>query len=279
MGRAKISILNIIAYLILILWAISTISPFLWVINNSFKTTSEILLNSLGFPKELSFRNYQQLGNYGNINMFKGFLNSFIISGSVVLLVLFISSLASFVLSRFDFKINNTFKSLATAAMLVPTFSIVIPALVLVRKLGISGSYLSLILPQTALNLPFAILVLSSFMITLPKELEESALIDGANFLTILFKILLPLSIPGIVTVAIFVFLWSYNDLFMSMIFIPIREKQPICVLLSLVSSIYGTNYGAMMSALVITIIPVLILYMSLQEFVIKGLTAGAIKG
>lgn len=279
MRRDKISILNIIAYLILILWAISTISPFLWVINNSFKTTSEILLNSLGFPKELSFRNYQQLGNYGNINMFKGFLNSFIISGSVVLLVLFISSLASFVLSRFDFKINNTFKSLATAAMLVPTFSIVIPALVLVRKLGISGSYLSLILPQTALNLPFAILVLSSFMITLPKELEESALIDGANFLTILFKILLPLSIPGIVTVAIFVFLWSYNDLFMSMIFIPIREKQPICVLLSLVSSIYGTNYGAMMSALVITIIPVLILYMSLQEFVIKGLTAGAIKG
>ncbi len=279
MRRDKISILNIIVYLILILWAISTISPFLWVINNSFKTTSEILLNSLGFPKELSFRNYQQLGNYGNINMFKGFLNSFIISGSVVLLVLFISSLASFVLSRFDFKINNTFKSLATVAMLVPTFSIVIPALVLVRKLGISGSYLSLILPQTALNLPFAILVLSSFMITLPKELEESALIDGANFLTILFKILLPLSIPGIVTVAIFVFLWSYNDLFMSMIFIPIREKQPICVLLSLVSSIYGTNYGAMMSALVITIIPVLILYISLQEFVIKGLTAGAIKG
>ncbi len=279
MKGEKFSILNVLSYLILILWAISTISPFLWVINNSFKTTSEILLNSLSFPKELSFRNYQQLGNYGNINMFKGFFNSFIISGSVVLLVLFISSLASFVLSRFDFRINKTFNSFATLAMLVPTFSIVIPALILVRKLGISGSYLSLILPQTALNLPFAILVLSSFMITLPKELEESALIDGANFLTILFKIILPLSIPGIVTVAIFVFLWSYNDLFMSMILIPIREKQPICVLLSLVSSIYGTNYGAMMSALVITIIPVLILYISLQEFVIKGLTAGAIKG
>lgn len=278
MGKSKFSIFSIAGYIILIFWAITTIFPFLWVINNSFKTTSEILLNSLTLPKEISFKNYQQLGNYGNINMFKGFLNSFIISGSVVLLVLLLAGLSSFVLSRFDIK-TGILKSFFTAAMLVPAFSIIIPALVMVRKIGISGSYLSLILPQTAVNLPFAILVLSSFMTTLPKELEESALIDGANLLTILFKIIFPLSIPGIVTVAIFVFLWSYNDLFMSMIFIPVREKQPICVLLSLVSSIYGTNYGAMMSALVITIIPVIILYIFLQEFVIRGLTAGAIKG
>jgi len=278
MAKEKLSVFSILSYIVLVFWAITTIFPFLWVINNSFKSTSEILLNSLSLPKEISLKNYQQLGNYGNINMFRGFINSFIISGSVVLLVLLLSSLASFVLSRFEIK-TGIIKSFFTSAMLVPAFSIVIPALVLFRKIGIGGSHLSLIITQTALNLPFAILVLSSFMTTLPKELEESALIDGANLLTILFKIIFPLSIPGIITVAIFVFLWSYNDLFMSMIFIPTRDKQPICVLLSLVSSIYGTNYGAMMAALVITIIPVIIIYMLLQEFVIRGLTAGAIKG
>jgi raffinose/stachyose/melibiose transport system permease protein len=275
----KFGFVDVIKYLILILWACTTVLPLLWVLNNSFKESNEILLNPMKLPSKLSFFNYSQLISYGNMNIFRGFLNSLIISGSVVLLVLLFGGFAAYVIARFDFKLTGIVKVFFTGAMLVPAFSIVIPSLVILRKLGLNGSYLALILPQTAGLLPFATLTLAGFMKTLPVELEEAAIIDGAGVLRIFFRIIVPLSIPGLVTAAIFVFLWSYNDLFMSLIFIPIREKQPICVLLSLVSSVYGTNYGAMMAALIITVLPVIILYVFLQEYVIKGMTAGAVKG
>ncbi len=112
-------------------------------------------------------------------------------------------------------------------------------------------------------------------MKSIPMELEEAAYIDGASVLKTFFKVILPISTPALITAGIFVFLWSYNDLFMSLILLPIREKQPICVLLSLVSSAYGTNYGAMMSALFVTILPVIIIYLFLQEYIVRGLMSG----
>ena len=258
---------------------LTTFTPLIWVINNSFKSTDEILKNPVTLPEHFNLANYIHVSNYGDFSIFRGFMNSLIISGTVVLSVLLFGGLASFVIARFKFKFSETIKMFFVVSILVPNFSVIIPGLLIMRHLKLNGTYWSLIIPQISGFLPFTILMLVGFMITIPAELEEAAIIDGCSIPRIFFKITVPLSVPAFMTTAIMIFLWSYNDLFMSLIYISNRLYQPICVLLSLVSSIFGVNYGAMMAALTITIMPVLILYIISQEYVIKGLTAGAVKG
>jgi raffinose/stachyose/melibiose transport system permease protein len=115
-------------------------------------------------------------------------------------------------------------------------------------------------------------------MRSLPRELDEAAVIDGVSIPQIFFRIAMPLCKSMFATVAIMVFIWSYNDLFTSLVYIANQRLKPVCVILSMVSNMYGTDYGAMMAAIIITIIPLLILYMFSQEHVVKGLTAGAVK-
>ncbi|MDQ6419646.1 carbohydrate ABC transporter permease [Paenibacillus sp. LHD-117] len=266
-------------YAILIAWSCTTILPLLWVLLNSFKTSDEILTDAFGFPEAFRFGNYINLNEYGNINMLKGFANSLIISGSVVLGVALVGGLASFVLARFQFAGKSIFHVLFVVCMLLPQFAVIIPNFILIQELHLNGTYLSVILPQIAGNLSFAIIMMTGFMASLPAELEEAAVMDGASIWKIYYRILLPLCLPIFATVSIMIFLWSYNELLIPLVYLPIRDMQPISVLLSLVSNAYGTDYGAMMAAITISIVPLLVLYMLSQETVIKGLTAGAVKG
>lgn len=268
-----------VIYVLLIAWSCTTILPLLWVMLNSFKSSEEILTNAFGMPETYEFGNYIKLNEYGNINILQGFLNSLIISGSVVLGVAFFGGLASFVLSRFQFRGKQVFNVLFVVCMLLPQFAVIIPNFIIIKELSLNGTYLSVILPQIAGNLSFAIIMMTGFMASLPAELEEAAVMDGASIWKIYYRILLPLCIPIFATVSIMIFLWSYNELLLPLVYLPIRDMQPISVLLSLVSNAYGTDYGAMMAAIAISIVPLLVLYMLSQETVIKGLTAGAVKG
>lgn len=269
-----------IKYLVLILWSLTTIVPFVWVLVNSFKPSDEILLNSAGLPASLNFVNYITVMNYPDVSIPRAFLNSFIISGSVVVLVVIISGCAAFALGRFEIKARKYILALLTGCLLVPTFATVIPNFVTINALPFTrGTYLAAIIPQTAGNLCFSIILLTGFMRSLPRELDEAALIDGASTLDIFFRISLPLCRSMLATIAIMVFIWSYNDLFTSLVYISQRSLQPICVILSMVSNMFGTDYGAMMAAIMLTLLPLLVLYIFSQEQVVKGLTAGAVKG
>jgi raffinose/stachyose/melibiose transport system permease protein len=269
-------------YIVLTLWSITTFVPLLWVLNNSFKTSGDILSSSMTFAKKFDFTNYKTIMSYANIG--RAFINSFIISGSVVILVLVIGGFSAFAISRFELKYGKWIKMFLFVSMLVPQYSILVPNLLLLGKLNfgafhVSHSYLSIIIPQVASSLSLVILIISGYMSSLPAELEEAAIIDGCSIPKIFFKITLPLSLPIFSTAGILTFLFSYNDLLLSLVYISDRTKQPICVILSLVSSVFGTNYGALMAAIMVTILPVLALYTVSQEYVIKGLTSGAVKG
>lgn len=272
---------KIAVYTSLTLWAITTFIPLLWVVNNSFKSSNEILGSSMTFAKKLDFSNYHTIMGYTDIG--RAFINSFIISGSVVILALIIGGFAAFAISRFELKYVKWIKMFLFVSMLVPQYSILVPNLLFLSKMNfgtfrVSHSYLSIIIPQVASSLSLVILIISGYMSSLPTELEEAAIMDGCSIPKIFFKIILPLSLPVFSTAGILTFLFSYNDLLLSLVYISDRTKQPICVILSLVSSVFGTNYGALMAAIVVTIIPVLVLYTVSQEYVIKGLTAGAVK-
>ncbi|MFD2380917.1 carbohydrate ABC transporter permease [Paenibacillus xanthanilyticus] len=221
--------------------------------------------------------------NYTNafdrIDIGKSYVNSLIMSFSVVTLVLVLGGLAAYIMARFHFRGKTIVQSILVATLLIPAFATVVPVYELLIKWKLVNTYWGLILPQTAGNLTFAILVIAAYMATIPKDLEEAAFIDGCNRFSMFTKVFLPISRPVFASASIFVFLWSYNDLFSALIFVNKENVRPIVALLNEISSQYGTDFGLMASAVSLTVIPVLIVYLFIQRFIEKGMTEGAIKG
>lgn len=275
--KIKFNLSNIILYTILSLWGITTVFPFVWVINNSFKPSREVINSSFSLPIKFTFENY--INAFDNLNILVAYKNSFIISGSVTIAVMIIASMMAFAMTRYQFRGKELINSLIIASLMFPVFSTIIPVFRMMSQANLLNKPLSVILPQVAGNLSFATVVLMGFLRGLPLEMEEAAYMEGAGVRQVFTRIILPLSKPALSTVAIFCFLWSYNDLFTQLIMIRRRIKYPVCALLNEISSKYGTDYGLMASSITIIIIPVLIVYIFLQKNIIKGLTAGALKG
>lgn len=277
MKGKKIRISQIIIYIILILWAVTTIFPFVWVLLNSVKTSAEVLSSSFSLPKTFTWENYQNA--FERQNVAAAYKNSILISVTVTIGVMLIASLMSFALSRYEFKGKKIVESLLVASLMFPVFSTIIPVFRMIVQWGIAGTNWAVILPQIAGNLSFATIVLLGFMRSLPIDMEEAAYMEGANVFQVFIQIIVPLSKASLSTVAIFSFMWSYNDLFVQKVMIRDPIKFPISNLLERISSQFGTDYGLMAASVVLIVFPVLIVYIFLQKNIIKGLTAGAIKG
>ncbi|CAM2076209.1 MAG: ABC transmembrane type-1 domain-containing protein [uncultured Clostridium sp.] len=276
-SKKKFNISKYIIYAILILWAITTIFPFIWIIVNSFKPSAELLTSSFSLPKEFTLNNYKNA--FDNLNILRAYGMSFIISGSVTIGVVILSSMMAFALTRYRFKGKWILDSILVASLMFPVFSTIIPVYQMMIKWGLLNTPTAVILPQIASNLSFATIVMMGFMRAIPLEIEEAAYIEGASVFTVFTKIIVPISKPSISTVSIFSFLWSYNDLFVQTTMIGRRVNYPVCTLLNEISSKYGTDYGLMATSVAIILVPVFIVYLLLQKNIIKGLTAGAIKG
>lgn len=275
--KKKVSVSRVILYAVLIFWAVTTIFPFIWVIINSFKPSSELLTSSFSLPKEFTLDNYRNAFN--NLNILRAYGMSFLISGSVTVGVIVLSSMMAFAMTRYKFRGKVILDGLLIASLMFPVFSTIIPVYQMMIKWGLLNSATSVILPQIASNLSFATIVMMGFMRSIPIDIEESAYMEGANVFTVFTRIIVPISKPAISTVAIFSFLWSYNDLFVQTTMIGKRANYPVCALLNEISSKYGTDYGLMAASVTIILIPVFIVYLLLQKNIIKGLTAGAVKG
>lgn len=283
--RKKFSISQTVIYLVLSLWALTTIYPILWIIQNSFKAKDKILENSFSLPIGELFTTANYRTAFDRLNILSVYRNSMIISCTVAAAVILLAGLAAFALVRFSFKGRELLQSLVVAGMMFPVFSTIIPVFTmlnswhLVNTDNLLKSLMAVALPQIAGNLSFAIVVLSGYIKALPIELEESAYLEGCNTFQIFSKIIVPLAKPSFATVAIFSFLWSYNDLFTQMFLLRLPEQRAITRLLNELTAMEGTNYGLMAAAVALVVIPVIIVYCILQKYIIKGMTAGAIKG
>ena len=274
-----------VVYLILIFWALTTIYPILWVILNSFKDKKKIIANSFALPigDLFSMDNYKTA--FDRLNIFTAYKNSIIVSCCVALVVILLAGMASYALVRYNLKTKKLLNTLVVAAMMFPVFTTIIPVFRMEFSWGIvntdkfSLSLISLILPQIAGNLAFAMVVLTGYIRSLPIELEESAYLEGCNPMQIFFKIVVPLTKPSFATVGIFSFLWSYNDLFSQTFFLRFKDQWAITRLLMEISSREGTDYGLMAAVVTLIIVPLLVVYVCLQKYIIKGMTAGAVKG
>jgi len=285
MKRKKFTLGKLIIYIVLIFWSATTIYPIFWVVQNSFKAKDKILANSFALPfgDLFSLANYKKA--FSNLNIFDAYKNSLFISGVVCIVVVLLAGMAAYALSRYVFKGSKLLYSLVVASMMFPVYATIIPMYTMETKMGIANtsswwlSMLSVILPQIAGNLAFAIIVLTGYIKNLPVELEEAAYMEGCNAFQIFFKVIMPLTKPSFATVAIFSFLWSYNDLFTQMFFLRRPEMRAITRLLNELTSQEGTNYGLMAAAVTLVVVPVIIVYIFLQKYIIKGMTAGAVKG
>lgn len=274
-----------ITYIVLTVWGLTTCYPIIWVIMNAFKNRKYILSDSFSIPLGNLFTmdNFQLA--FDKVDILGAYRNSIIISGTVMFVVMLLGGLAAYAMVRYDFIGKDTLHGLLIAGMMFPVFSTIIPVFRMMNSWGIintshvSLSLLATALPQIAGNLSFATIVLMGYMKSLPIDLEEAAYLEGASIYKVYFKVVMPLAKPSFATVAIFSFLWSYNDLFTQMFTLRFKNQWAITRLLNELTSMEGTNYGLMAAAVTLVVVPVIIVYIVMQKYIVKGLTAGAIKG
>lgn len=267
---------KVILYLIALLFLFIFIYPLYFVIISSLKTNTEIFTTPFAFPKKLQFLNYKTAIEIGNIG--RQFLNSLFLAVVTLALTILMASMVSYAISRLRFKGQGAMRVYFVMGMMVPIQSIIVPLAWAINNFNIRDNYLILILLFTASHMPLATFIITGSMNGLPTSLEEAAIIDGCSIYKVYSKIVLPLVKPAMATVGIFVFMYTWNDLLVSMVFIGKAELRTISVgLLNFVGA-RKSDYGALMAAIFIAILPPLLMYLFLQENVVKGLTSGANK-
>jgi N-acetylglucosamine transport system permease protein len=268
-----------IAQSLLIIWALMVIFPFLWMIMTSFKTDPEILFSPWKFPDTLQWHNFSRAWNEAHIGRY--FVNSFIVIIPSLGGTLLVSAMAAYVLARFDFPGRRIISYLFMAGLMFPVFLALVPLFFLVEDLHMTGTYQGLILVYIAYSLPFTIFFLTGFFKTLPGEVAEAALVDGASQYRIFFNIMLPMAAPGLIAMGIFNFLGQWNQFLLPLVLMPDENRYVLSQGLAFlaIKQGYANDYSALFAAMTITMIPTLIVYVLFQRRLESGLTAGALKG
>ncbi|MFD2924918.1 carbohydrate ABC transporter permease [Halobacillus naozhouensis] len=268
---------NTIIYIILTLFAIVNAYPIVWMVINSFKSEQEFAVNQFGFPSEFVLENYVSAWNTANFGVL--FKNSIFICLAATLITVFIGALASYFLARFSFKMNKIVYTLFLFGMLIPIHATLVPMFILIRNLGLLNSSVTLLFPYIAFNLPITIFILTSFMKAFPKDIEESAIMDGCGIFRIFWSIILPMSRPALATVVILNFINNWNEFSFALVLINDPNLQTLPLGLASFAGQFTTDYGAQMAGLTMTLVPILAFYLLLEKEIVKGMTAGAVKG
>ena len=216
-----------------------------------------------------------------NTQFVRTFLNSLIVSSFTALVAMTICAAAAYSLARFQYRGKSAVMLFLIFTQLLPGILIIIPMFVIFSQLSLVNTHLGLVLGYTTFSIPFATLILRGFFANFPQELEEAALIDGCNRLQAFLRVVLPLSIPGIITTGLFAFVLAWNDLLFALVLTRTNAVTTAAVYLHNIanSQFAGTNYAGLLAAGVILTLPVVIMFVFLQQHLIRGMTAGAIKG
>ncbi len=276
MRRSKASLALI--YVCAALLAAVCLFPFLWMWVSSIKQLRELYtIPPVWFPAMPTLENYRTVLFESNVPRY--FLNSLVISFGSTGLALFIAIFAAYGFARFKFRGKTAFQSFVLIGQLLPTAAIIVPLFVTLRMLGLVNTYLGLILVYMIITLPLAVWMLTSYFRAIPVELEEAAIIDGSSRIGILFRITLPLSIPGIIAVLVYSFVTTWNEFIFALTFATDSSVKTLPIGLAEFTTEFNTDWGAVMAASMIMTVPIAVLFLSMQRLFIGGMTAGATKG
>jgi multiple sugar transport system permease protein len=268
---------TIIAYLILGLILLYTMTPFLWMIFTSLKTDKEaVAIPPTLWPEEITFEGYYQILIWGNFPIW--FLNSTIISLNTALLSTVIGSFAAYGFSRFSFRGRAMLMGSILASQMLPGVLLVGPYFKMLSTIKLYNTYPGLILAFTTITLPFSTWMLKGFTDTVPEELDDAAMIDGCSPLSTYLRVVLPLIVPGMVATLIFAFLLAWGDLLWVLVLTSGEEMTTITLGLTRLVTQFRIIWPQLMAGSMIGALPPLILYSLLQNYLVEGLTAGAVK-
>lgn len=257
-------------------FGILTVVPFIWMMLSSFKTNKEITsVTPTLFPAHFTLDNYVKIQE--NFNFFGFFGNSLFIAVIVTLLVIYTSTLSGYVFAKYRFAGRDLLFSFILATMMIPWCVTILPRYSMMVKFGWLDSYWALIIPTMVSG--FGIFMLRQHISTIPDEIIEAARIDGASEFYIFHRLIFPLSTNAIASVAIFQFLWIWEDYLWPYLVINSEHKQLLSVGLKMFSGRYGTDYGGLFAGTAVSIIPVLIVYLILQKRFVEGIASSAVKG
>ncbi|CAH0239729.1 carbohydrate ABC transporter permease [Priestia megaterium] len=264
-----------IVYVGLIVYFIVIAYPLLWMIISSFKSTDEIFTHSWSMPHTWLIENYVTAWNSGISSYF---LNSVIVTGASCFLTVLVSALGAYGLSRFEFQGKAFVLIICLGGLMLSPQVSLIPLYSIIQKLGIYNTHLALILPYVAYRIPLTILLIRAYFLSIPKELEEAARLDGCTSLGILFRIFIPMSTPILLTTTILTAYYTWNEFMFAIIFIDDDSLRTIPAGLMQFRDALQTDWGVLLAGLTISAAPIVMLFLFMQKYFIRGIANGSVK-
>lgn len=259
------------------LLSITCVFPILWMLYSSLKSQREFALDTVGLPTELHFENYAKAFSEGKIGSY--FANSLLDTVITVIVVILVSFVTGYCLSRFVFLGRRFLYYLFLSGMLIPIYALLIPIFIEFKALDLLNKPITLILPYIAFALPVAVFLIESYVKSVPTDLEEAAFIDGCSLVRSMFSIIMPICKPVLATCAILTFLNTWNEFPLALVLIRSNSLKTMPIGLTNFVGTYTVNYPLMMAALVISTLPVIIIYLLFYNQIMEGMVAGAVKG
>ncbi|MDY3715520.1 MAG: carbohydrate ABC transporter permease [Blautia sp.] len=276
-NKRKSIIAWVIAFALAIFWLVVSFMPFVFMVLNSFKEKFEMLTKGVfQLPDKLQWSNYVEVltGGFGNY-----FKNSVIVLAVSLILLLFIAACASYPLARFKFKLADPIYALIVACMSIPVHITLIPVFKMSKATGLYDSIWALIGPYIAFAVPISVFILTSFMKEIPREIEESAEIDGCGKIQMFFSMILPLAKPGLATLAIYNGVNMWNEFSFAYTLTQSAQNRTLPLAIWEFQGQYSMNTPMIMAVLTLTLLPMIIMFIIFQDKLVKGMTAGAVKG
>lgn len=262
---------------VLLLFSASCVFPILWMINAALKTNKEFMQDSMSLTAHLNFQNF--IDAVQASGFLKCFLNSAFLGGVNVILTVVCALVVGFFISRYNFRFKKAVYFLFVSGMVIPMLSLLIPVFIQFKELGMLNHRWTLILPYLAFSLPFSIMLTENYIRTIPVELDEAAFMEGCSTFKLLTKIIFPMCSPITAIVVINSFMSAWNEFPFSLVLINDVDLRTISIAIRMFNSEHTINYPLYMAALLVTILPILIIYLIFSKQITKGMTVGAVKG
>lgn len=254
--------------------------PLFWIFITSLKTEKEIFqIPPTFYPHVLNTKSYAAQIESGDFNMFRSFANSLVISTGAMLIAVVLAVPASYAIAKYRFKGRNGMLLCFLVTQMLPVSVLLTPMFIMFKGMHVYNTWMAAILADATIGIPFSVLILKNFFASIPKELEEAAYIDGCTRFSAFIRILVPVAKPGVVVCAIFSFLYGWGDLAYGMTFILDQQKRPITAGIFNFMGQYGTKWSYLTAFAIVTIIPVALIFIFMQKYIIAGMTSGAVKG
>ena len=268
----------VLFYGFVVLFVLVSVFPLLWVFKMSIITKSELFASPPTIlPETPTGASYDTI--FGDSRFQKGLINSTIIAGTTTVICLFFGSIAAYAIARLRFRLKSPVMTLILAISFFPHVAIIAPLFLQFRQINMINTYWAMIIPDTVFAMPLTIWILVAFFKDLPRDLEEAAKVDGATTIQAFRMVILPLAAPGVFTATILTFIYAWNEYLIANTFAFDENTQPVTVIIPNFATIYTVDYGAQAAAAVVVTVPLVMLVLIFQRWIVSGLTAGAVKG